>query len=717
LLKMSNLLQGNGTKQVEDFSYGYSTFGGEKNIEFNFIKLIAKNIPPSKKLESIVVFSGIGAGEFPIVVSANKMDVNEFITKELDKIEGIRLQIIGNPIGLDDEVLSLAQNPEAFRDSLLQANYLENGLIEQEDLNNFLNSNIFTNGARLSISISNRKAMGDPFDGLRCAMVEWRYIFCTLATLQVCTALTPPLPWYCDFISEELCGWIREHCKKGRGPEDPNEIIGHPGYSYEKWISKDETLSYNILFENDPDLATAPAQEISIRQLLDPDLDIRTFRLGSFGFGDHIFNVPKNRAYHTGRLDVVDSLGVYVDVTAGIDVTTNEAFWTFRSVDPDTGLPPTNPLAGFLPVNDPETGVGQGFVTYTIRAREDAVTGDVIDAQAEIVFDVNEPIDTPPIFNTIDADNPTSQVQDSVNFVDETTFEVSWTGQDVAGGSGLGGVDILVSNNGAAYEPWLSDTAETSAYFTGEPGHTYTFYSLARDNAGNVEAPPDDPDAVVEVISPDTDEDGLTDHEEGLIGTDPKDPDSDDDGMNDGDEVDEGSDPLNGSSYPAETTIHLNKGFNLIAIPAEVKFASDIKHWLTVLGDSGEIEKVMVYDGEARKFTTLIPGATSNPSFILKGGEGLIVYANQDKEITFSSILCSTHELKPGFNLVGFSCPVYGYSAYQLLNELGGGNVSSIQRYSTANGAFETAGFGQDKQLVGVDFPIVAGEGYFIYMK
>jgi hypothetical protein len=44
-------------------------------------------------------------------------------------------------------------------------------------------------------------------------------------------------------------------------------------------------------------------------------------------------------------------------------------------------------------------------------------------------------------------------------------------------------------------------------------------------------------------------------------------------------------------------------------------------------------------------------------------------------------------------------------------------NVSSIQRYSTEKGAFETAGFGPEGELVGVDFPIVAGEGYFIYRK
>ena len=98
-------------------------------------------------------------------------------------------------------------------------------------------------------------------------------------------------------------------------------------------------------------------------------------------------------------------------------------------------------------------------------------------------------------------------------------------------------------------------------------------------------------------------------------------------------------------------------------------------------------------------------------------GEGLIVYAKQDKEITFTSVLCSTLDLNPGFNLVGFACSANGYSAYQLLNDLGRENVSSVQRYSTERGAFETAGFGTDGQLAGVDFPIIPAEGYFIFVK
>ena len=165
------------------------------------------------------------------------------------------------------------------------------------------------------------------------------------------------------------------------------------------------------------------------------------------------------------------------------------------------------------------------------------------------------------------------------------------------------------------------------------------------------------------------------------------------------------------------TTVQLKKGFNLIAIPENLAHSSDLRDWLPVLGNSSEIEKVLVYDDQAGEFVTLIPGSTSNPVFMLQGGEGLIVYAKQDKEITFVTVLCSARDLKQGFNLAGLACPVDDYTAFQLLSNIGSENVASIQRYSAEKGAFETAGFGLNGQLVGVDFVIVRGEGYFIFMK
>jgi len=193
--------------------------------------------------------------------------------------------------------------------------------------------------------------------------------------------------------------------------------------------------------------------------------------------------------------------------------------------------------------------------------------------------------------------------------------------------------------------------------------------------------------------------------------------DPDGDGYDNESELAAGSNPCNELSIPKETIPQLKKGFNFLSIPADVEFQQDLNNWLPVLGDATEINKVMVYDNQAGKFVTLIPDSASNPSFILQGGEGLIVYAKQDVDITFTSVLRSALNLKPGFNLVEFACPADSYSAYQLLNDLGSENISSIQRYSTEKGTFETAGFTQNSLPVGVDFPIVPGDGYLIFMK
>jgi hypothetical protein len=63
---------------------------------------------------------------------------------------------------------------------------------------------------------------------------------------------------------------------------------------------------------------------------------------------------------------------------------------------------------------------------------------------------------------------------------------VQWTGTDV--GAGIRDFTLYVSDDGGAFNALLTNTASTSAIFTGQPGHTYAFYSIAHDLVGNVEA-------------------------------------------------------------------------------------------------------------------------------------------------------------------------------------------------------------------------------------
>jgi probable HAF family extracellular repeat protein len=65
------------------------------------------------------------------------------------------------------------------------------------------------------------------------------------------------------------------------------------------------------------------------------------------------------------------------------------------------------------------------------------------------------------------------------------SFTVQWTGTDA--GSGIQDYSVFVSDNGSAFTAWQTNNSATSATFTGQASHTYGFYSLARDQAGNVE--------------------------------------------------------------------------------------------------------------------------------------------------------------------------------------------------------------------------------------
>ena len=276
---------------------------------------------------------------------------------------------------------------------------------------------------------------------------------------------------------------------------DPNDIIGPAGFGEQRWISRETPLPYMIRFENEA-TATAPAQRVIITQQLDADLDYRTFRVDDIGWAGLRLELPGNQAFYQGRVDLDDALGFDVDVTVSIDTVTGLATWILQAVDPETGEAPDDALAGFLPPND-ESGIGEGFVTYTIRARRDAETGDVIDAEARIIFDTNEPIDTPPIFNTLDVDAPSSAVTVLPSFTLDPAITVTWTGEDAPGGSALAAFNIYVSDDGGPFLPWLEGTQLTEAVFTLEIGHTYAFYSVAADYAGNVEPAPPTPDAII----------------------------------------------------------------------------------------------------------------------------------------------------------------------------------------------------------------------------
>lgn len=281
-------------------------------------------------------------------------------------------------------------------------------------------------------------------------------------------------------------------------PMDPNDILGPEGYGVDRWIRSDTPIFYTIRFENDPEWATAPAQEVIITMQLDPDLDPRTFRVGGFGWADLRFDPAESRAFYSQRLDLRATHGYFVDVTAYVDVATGIATWRLLTIDPATLQKPLDGMVGFLLPNN-EYGVGDGFVTFTVNPRRNLPSGTVIDAEATIVFDTEAPIDTPPIFNTLDTEPPTSTILPLPVYTEDVEFLVGWTGADDVSGSGLAHFDVFVAVDGGTFTPWLTATTLTEAPFLGQAGSRYGFYVLATDNTGQTEIKPE-AEAEAEII-------------------------------------------------------------------------------------------------------------------------------------------------------------------------------------------------------------------------
>ncbi len=312
----------------------------------------------------------------------------------------------------------------------------------------------------------------------------------TLALLEYC-AQNPGDP---------ICAGIQQHAEGSttkRASFDPNDIIGPAGFGPEGWIAGGQPLPYMIRFENLA-AATAAAATVTVTHQLDPDLDPETFELGTIGWADVTVDVPVGSKSFATRVDDRAVSGLYVDVEASLDSESGVVVWRLQAIDPATGEAPgpESPAEGFLFPND-ASHRGEGYVSLRVTPLAESSTGTRIDAQARIVFDLNAPIDTPAIFNTLDVDGPDGGVEMLAAVTPSSDIQLFWSGTDV--GSGIAHYDIYASIDGAEFAIFLDDTTLTSASYEAEDGRTYAFFAVAVDNAGNVELTPATPDTTTQV--------------------------------------------------------------------------------------------------------------------------------------------------------------------------------------------------------------------------
>ena len=272
-------------------------------------------------------------------------------------------------------------------------------------------------------------------------------------------------------------------------PQDPNALVGPAGYGMQGFIQPTGTLPYTIDFENDGSVA---AQDVTVTEQLDASLDWSTFQLGSFGFGTVNVAIPAGLTQYQTTVSYQNSDGSSLNVQISLDfnVATGLLTVSYVSIDPLTGQTPTGVFDGFL-YPESESPVGSdGYVQYTVQLSAGLTTGTTINQQASVVFDTNAPLNTAVVTNTIDTGPPTSSVAALPATESTPSFTVSWSGSDDPSGSGIATYAIYDSDNGGSYQVFMTATAPGSATFTGQAGHTYSFYSVATDNVGNVQPTP-----------------------------------------------------------------------------------------------------------------------------------------------------------------------------------------------------------------------------------
>ena len=282
---------------------------------------------------------------------------------------------------------------------------------------------------------------------------------------------------------------------------DPNELIGPVGYDSLRWVSINDVLKYTVFFENDPDFATAPAQALDIRFQFPERQMQNSFAIGEYGFANQVFAEGIGGSFCRTRLDLRDSMNLYVDVLAGLDIEKMDAFWKFSSIDPTSGYAIYEADRGLLPVND-STHVGEGFITFSLRPAAFMQTGDTLSLMAKILFDQNDTIPTNRWCNRIDAGAPTTQVLAQQDTENSLLYHLSFAAQDDEGGCGVKHVILYAADYLGVWQELGTYPADTTIDYLLEPGLSCPLMAIGEDHVGNREEFKEQPDRVLNDILP-----------------------------------------------------------------------------------------------------------------------------------------------------------------------------------------------------------------------
>lgn len=227
---------------------------------------------------------------------------------------------------------------------------------------------------------------------------------------------------------------------------DPNEKVGPTGFGAQNYITSAGKMNYRILFENKKE-ATAPAWKITIVDTLRAEFDPETFDFGATSHDSAQYVWKKTR-------------------------TGNIVRWEIEGIE----LPPN--------VTPPQ---GEGWVAFSVNAKQNLSSGTSIKNRASIVFDMNAPIATNEFVNTLDFSPPRTTMAAIPTRMTASKLVLRWSGADEQNGSGVHSYTVYASKDSGVYQAIGSTTADSMVINLDMYSHKYSFYALAKDNVGNVE--------------------------------------------------------------------------------------------------------------------------------------------------------------------------------------------------------------------------------------
>lgn len=267
---------------------------------------------------------------------------------------------------------------------------------------------------------------------------------------------------------------------------DPNDLLGYTDPSGSNFVGLDvKELDYTIEFENDPDIANAPATRIVVTNTLDGNVfDLTSFAPKSISIGKHNIELPSKHNFVVTQ-DMRPDINCIAEIGLDYSILTGKSVWTFNSLDPITLEPTEIYTQGLLPVNN-DAREGEGTISYSVELKPSLTHSTQIDNQATIIFDDNDPIDTPTWTNVTDYERPTSSIAEEHGYADGAyTFSIE--GTDL--GSGILKYDLYGrlsdSNEWIVLKPSITDNY--FAFEIDKPIDNIEFKVLATDRAGNRE--------------------------------------------------------------------------------------------------------------------------------------------------------------------------------------------------------------------------------------